>query len=277
MRARARPRGGTGRSRPATSSSVEPLDRAVVEVDVGERGRAEVGLPAHRLVGLDVPRRRRAPRTAKPWFCEVISIRPVAQVLDRVVGAAVAERAACRSPGRPPGTAAGGRGRCRTPAACRRARAPCRRRSRARPGRRGRWRGRSRRGRSASSSSALAVHGCSSTRAPRATRLRTIEPLIPVSIAAIRGPVAVAVRRSARAGVTSRARSRPAIGGSAAITLARLGLGSSRAGKTPPRIAPASRMWRTSARVSTPVIAGTPQSAQPVQPAALGARARPRG
>ena len=30
--------------------------------------------------------------TAKPWFCDVIAIRPVAQVLDRVVGAAVAER-----------------------------------------------------------------------------------------------------------------------------------------------------------------------------------------
>jgi len=33
------------------------------------------------------------------------------------------------------------------------------------------------------------------------------------------------------------------------------------AAKIPPRMAPASRMWRTSARVSTPVIAGTPQSA----------------
>ncbi len=29
----------------------------------------------------------------------------------------------------------------------------------------------------------------------------------------------------------------------------------------PPRIAPRSRMWRTRARVSTPEIAGTPQSA----------------
>ena len=41
----------------------------------------------------------------------------------------------------------------------------------------------------------------------------------------------------------------------------------------PPRIAPASRMWRTSARVSTPLMAGTPPLAQPVQPALLGAGA----
>ena len=32
-----------------------------------------------------------------------------------------------------------------------------------------------------------------------------------------------------------------------------------------------SRMWRTSARVSTPLIPGTPQSLEPVEPAALGA------
>jgi hypothetical protein len=46
--------------------------------------------------------------------------------------------------------------------------------------------------------------------------------------------------------------------------------------KTPPRIAPASRMWRTSARVSTPVIAGMPQSiSQSHQPrSASGASSR---
>ena len=44
----------------------------------------------------------------------------------------------------------------------------------------------------------------------------------------------------------------------------------------PPRIAPASRMWRTSARVSTPVIAGMPQSrSQSSQPrSAPGASSR---
>ena len=43
-----------------------------------------------------------------------------------------------------------------------------------------------------------------------------------------------------------------------------------RSGKIPPRIAPASRMWRTSARVSTPLIAGTSQSRKPIEPATLG-------
>ena len=61
---------------PGTSSSVEPLDGAVVEVHVGQLGGAEVGLPAHRLVGVDA-RAPSGPATAKPWFCEVISILPV--------------------------------------------------------------------------------------------------------------------------------------------------------------------------------------------------------
>ena len=33
----------------------EPLDRAVVQVEVRQLGGAEVGLPAQRLVGLDRP------------------------------------------------------------------------------------------------------------------------------------------------------------------------------------------------------------------------------
>ena len=72
--------------------------------------------------------------------------------------------------------------------------------------------------------------------------------------------------------MTARARSRPAIGGSAAIS-ARASSSPIAAGKMPPSIAPASRMWRTSARVSTPVIPGTPQSSsQSSQPrSALGA------
>ena len=40
---------------------------------------------------------------------------------------------------------------------------------------------------------ALLVHGCSDTRAPRATSSRTIEALMPVSITAIRGPSPAAV------------------------------------------------------------------------------------
>ena len=51
---------------------------------------------------------------------------------------------------------------------------------------------------------------------------------------------------------------------------ARLGFGR-RAGKMPPRIAPRSRMWRTRARVSTPLIPGDAAVAEPVEPAALGA------
>ena len=58
----------------------QALDRAVVEVEVGELGGAEIGLPAHRLVTLD-PRLAARALTAKPWFCEVMSIRPVARSL----------------------------------------------------------------------------------------------------------------------------------------------------------------------------------------------------
>ena len=92
---------------------------------------------------------------------------------------------------------------------------------------------------------------------------------------AIRGPVAGAFAVGAStivcAGDTSRARSRPAIAGSAAIS-SRACASSMRAGNTPPRIAPASRMWRTSARVSTSVMAGMPSSVSQLEPAGLGAR-----
>ena len=48
------------------------------------------------------------------------------------------------------------------------------------------------------------------------------------------------------------------------------------AAKIPPRIAPWSRMWRTRVRVSTPVIAGTPQSAsQSSQPPSASAASSP--
>ena len=71
----------------------QALDRAVVEVEVGELGGAEVGLPADRLVGLD-PRLAAGPldREAVVLGGDVDPSRR--QVLDRVVGAAVAERAA---------------------------------------------------------------------------------------------------------------------------------------------------------------------------------------
>ena len=60
-------------------------------------------------------------------------------------------------------------------------------------------------------------------------------------------------------GVTVRARSAPAITG-AWPSRSSASPSSRAAAKMPPRIAPRSRMWRTSERVSRPVIAGTPQS-----------------
>src|SRR6188472_651417 len=69
---------------------LEPLDRAVVEVDVCERGLAEVGRPAHGLVSLDAPAAvRGADREAVVLRGDLDAAR--AQVLDRVVGPAVAE------------------------------------------------------------------------------------------------------------------------------------------------------------------------------------------
>src|SRR5579875_3717496 len=69
----------------------EALDRAVVEVDVGELGGAELGLPAHRLVVLDRARPARA-EDGEP----VVLARDLGpagrEVLDRVVGAVVTER-----------------------------------------------------------------------------------------------------------------------------------------------------------------------------------------
>ena len=93
---------------------------------------------------------------------------------------------------------------------------------------------------------------------------------MPVSIAAIRGPSPLPWTVISR-GETTRAKSAPAIGGSAR-TSAIASSSLVAAANTPPRIEPASRMWRTSARVSTSLIAGMPQSTSQSQPAALGAR-----
>ena len=97
--------------------------------------------------------------------------------------------------------------------------------------------------------------------------------LIPVSIPTTWGPSPS--KRTGSGGVTVRAKSAPSIDGSAAIASRASASGVS-PGKTPPRIAPRSRMWRTRARVSTPLIPGTPQSpsqsSQP--PSALAASSR---
>ena len=102
---------------------------------------------------------------------------------------------------------------------------------------------------------------------PRSRSWRTMLSLIPVSIPTTCGPSPS--KRTGSGGVTVRARSAPSIEGSAAIRSRASASGVS-AGKMPPRIAPRSRMWRTRARVSTPLIAGHAAVGEPVEPAALG-------
>ena len=265
-----RPRAGLGvvlDGRARDVEQLEALDRAVVEVDVGQLRRAEVGLPAHRLVGLDASAAVRRPHR------EAVVLRgdldPAgAQVLDRVVGAAVAEGQLVGLQADRAAQQLVAEADARTPGACRRARARVARRSPSAAGSPGPLARKIASGSLAVSSAARRRARVQLDASRRAiTRLRTIERLIPVSIAAMRGPSPAPCDARSHAGVTSRARSRPAIGGSAAIRSRASRLGVMRAGKTPPRIAPAVRMWRTSARVSTPVIAGTPasrsQSSQP--------------
>ena len=97
--------------------------------------------------------------------------------------------------------------------------------------------------------------------------------LIPVSSATTCGPSPSSSTGSP--GLTPRARSAPAIEGSASIRSRASASGVS-AENRPPRIAPRSRMWRTRVRVSTPVIAGTPQaSSQSSQPASASAASSP--
>ena len=100
-----------------------------------------------------------------------------------------------------------------------------------------------------------------------------IECLMPVSSATTCGPSPSSSTGSS--GVTVRAKSAPAIEGSAAIR-SRASAAGVAASKIPPRIAPWSRMWRTRVRVSTPVIAGTPQpTSQSSQPPSASAASSP--
>src|SRR5688572_7975660 len=69
----------------------QALDGAVVEVEVRELGGAEVGLPADGLVRVDRPRAGRA-EDGEPVVLGGDLDPPRGQILDRVVGAAVAER-----------------------------------------------------------------------------------------------------------------------------------------------------------------------------------------
>ena len=225
---------------PGTSSSAQPLDGAVVEVDVGQLGGAEVGLPADRLVALD---RRRAVG-AEHGEAVVLAgdLGPAGgQVLDRVVGAVVAER---QLVGLKPDRAAQQLVAEADPVHRELAdelRGRSRRCSRARPGRPGRWRGTPHRARWRAAAPRSRCRGAARRSRPRRGGCATIERLTPVSIIAIRGPGPARRRSSDKrsaAGVTSRARSRPVIGGSAAISSRASVLGDVAPGTAPPRIAP---------------------------------------
>ena len=120
------------------------------------------------------------------------------------------------------------------------------------------------------------MHGNSSSVAPRVVKLRTIECLMPVSSAAIRGPSPSPANVRASAIVTSRARSRPTMLGSAAIRsrasrLAHLAREDAAAHRA--RLADVAH---ERARVDA-VDARDAAVAQPVEPAALGARRVGRG
>src|SRR3954452_4064946 len=89
-----RPRSGLGVVLDRAARHVEQLealDRPVVEVDVAELGPAEIGLPLDGLVGVD------RLRAVGPEHREAVVLRrdldlARRQVLDRVVGPAMAER-----------------------------------------------------------------------------------------------------------------------------------------------------------------------------------------
>jgi hypothetical protein len=97
-----------------------------------------------------------------------------------------------------------------------------------------------------------------------------MESLIPVSMPTTWGPSPS--NSTGSEGVTVRAKSAPSIDGSAS-TRSRASGSPKSDGKMPPRIAPWSRIWRTSARVSISPIAAIPwsrsQSSQP--PSAVAA------
>ena len=68
----------------------QALDGAVVEVEVGQLGGAEVGLPAHRAVAVDRALAARAEHGEAVVLARDLDAAGL-EVLDRVVGAAVAE------------------------------------------------------------------------------------------------------------------------------------------------------------------------------------------
>ena len=238
----------------------DALDRAVVEVDVRQLDRADLRLdPLARL-----PRHR-----------EAVVLRgdgdPAgAQVLDRVVGAAVAERELERvQPGRA--------GEQLVAEADAEHRLVLQQRAdrvhdvvQAPPGRPGRARGRTRRGRGPAGPRRSSCRGRAPASRRASVKLRMIECLIPVSRATMRGPSPSPAKTRGSGVVTSRARSRPTMLGSAS-TRSRASRSGTSAAKIPPRIAPrGADVAHERARVH----AGDPRDAvlaQPGQPALLGA------
>ena len=113
------------------------------------------------------------------------------------------------------------------------------------------------------------VHGSKVNRQFRSRNCRMMLSLIPVSIPTTCGPSPSS--SIGASGVTVRAKSAPSIRGSAS-TRSPASASDMSAGKIPPRMAPRSRMWRTRARVSIPSMPRTPQpSSQSIQPP-FGAR-----
>ena len=232
----------------------EALDGPVVEVQVRELAGAEVGVPADRLVAVDPPAavgRGHGEAVVLGGDLDPAGL----ELLDRMVGAAVAERQLERV--EPDGPAqqlvAQADADDRLSPDHARARSP--RRSRAPRGRRAvgeedqvRVAVEDLRGRGGARKQG------DGRRAPGTGGDRELDA--GVDRDDVRPSPAIS---TASSGVTVRARSAPSMRAPAAIALAGLGP-RGRATKTPPRIAPWSRMWRTRARVSTPVIAGTPQS-----------------
>ena len=224
----------------------QPFHGAVVQVDVGELGGAEVRLPAHRLVAVDRPRAVRAEHREAVVLAGDLD-RAGRQVLDRVVGAVVAERQLVGLEADRAAQQLMAEADAVDRELADRARGRSRRCSRATPGRRGRWPGRSRRGRSSSSSSRVAVHGMqldggaalgevADDRALDAGvdhgdpgPIRDSRPgrTRPESLG---GEPVAGFSTVMRSGVTSRARSRPVIAGSASISARASPLGEPGAG-----------------------------------------------
>ena len=210
-------------------------------------------------------------RTAKPWFCVVISTLLVRRFEHRLVGAAVAELQLERLAAQRQAAAVDGPDRCRISASCPPAGASSRWRSPAAPGRRGRWTGRRRRAcaparrrpwpcpaaPSPCSRPAPGSAGCSASCRNRGRRRGAS-----AAAAAGRsrsGLVKPSDQSNGRGGTTSRTRSRPTMPGRVRALWTSEASSRSAVDRTP-FMAPRTRSRRTRARVSIPSMPRTPFS-----------------